>query len=250
MSKDHVNKLEWDSNLNCPAAEDMNVSSQHVVKSDIRPQIEHQQLQSHPDDVSSYNIETMRRMIFDMIHNTNTVTDNSNESSFSNHRESPALHPNIGGDHELLVRPVSKRRTSSIPLFIEVYNEESFVIDEGNDDDRVLSAGHSSVVHADAGYEVTSVDLQQMVNHIRSSSRDQFVNHCHQEIQRRSFSMTPNNNAMMQAMQRLRVSTSESEMMHHRNSYTTNPKSNFCLPCNDPNAVAYHQEIEPLPFLR
>ena len=56
--------------------------------------------------------------------------------------------------------------------------------EEGNVDDDVLSVGHLSVVHADSGYEVTSVDLQQMVHHIRSSSPDQFVNHCLQERQR------------------------------------------------------------------
>jgi hypothetical protein len=56
--------------------------------------------------------------------------------------------------------------------------------EEGNVDDDVLSVGHLSVVHADSGYEVTSVDLQQMVHHICSSSQDQFVNHCLQERQR------------------------------------------------------------------
>ena len=71
--------------------------------------------------------------------------------------------------------------SSSIPLFVECSNEYLSMMDECNDDDDVLSAGHLSVVHADAGYEVTPVELQQMVNHILSSSPDQFVNHCLQE---------------------------------------------------------------------
>jgi hypothetical protein len=132
------------------------------------------------------------------------------------------------------------------------------MMEEANDDDDVLSAGHSSVVHADAGCEVTSVDLQQMVNHIRSSAPDQFVNHCLQERQRRgeakssmyrtSFvTMTPNDEAMMQSSMQRRVSD---QMTMHHTSYITNPRSNFCLPCSDPNSVAYHQEIEPLPFPR
>ena len=249
---DHYNKLERDSNFICPAADERNVSS-----SFRNPEFEHQLLR-HPDDVSSYNIETIRRMMFDMMQDRNMMTDTnpdtgSIESSFSNHKDSPAHHPNFGGEHELLV-PVSRRRTSSVPLYVEV--KDSSMTDEGNDDDDVLSVGHLSVVHADSGYEVTSVDLQQMVHHIRSSSPDQFVNHCLQERQRHrvaksseyrtSFAaMTPNDEAMMQSM---RQSVSIETM--HRNSYTTNPRSSFCLPCSDPNSVAYLQEIEPLPFRR
>ena len=179
---DHYNKLELDSNFICraAAADEKNLSSSYR-----NPEFEHQLLR-HLDDVSSYNIETIRRMMFDMMQDLNMMTDTnpdtgSIESSFSNHKESPTHHPNFGGEHELLV-PVSRRRTSSVPLYVEV--KDSSMTDEGNDDDDVLSVGHLSVVHADSGYEVTSVDLQQMVHHICSSSQDQFVNHCLQERQR------------------------------------------------------------------
>jgi hypothetical protein len=64
--------------------------------------------------------------------------------------------------------------SSSIPLFVDCSNEYLSMMDE-------------SVVHADAGYEVTSVELQQMVNHIRSSSPEQFVNHCLRERQRHRY---------------------------------------------------------------
>ena len=282
MSSDHDanNKLEWDSNFICPAAdnEDKNVSSQHLIEeSNSSPQIENQLLQPHPqphpDDVSSCDIETMKRIIFDMMQDLGTGIDiDSIESSFSkitshqpmsipksypNHVSS-AQHPSIETDLMLQVRPVSScfsRRSSSIPLFIECNGKDSSIMmEEANDDDDVLSAGHSSVADA-VGCEVTSVDLQQMVNHIRSSAPDQFVNHCLQEQQRHgeakssmyrtSFvTMTPNDEAMMQSMRR-RVSD---QMTMHRTSYITNPRSN--LPCSDPNSVAYHQEIEPLPFLR
>jgi hypothetical protein len=178
--------------------------------------------------------------------------------SYPNHKESTAQHFNSGGDHKLLALPVSSRLSMrSIPLFVECSNEYLSMMDECNDDDDVLSAGHLSVVHADAGYEVTPVELQQMVNHILSSSPDQFVNHCLQEECRQhhreakslevctSFSMTPNNDkAMMQS----RRQVSDQMTMHHRNSYTTSPRSNLCLPCSDPNSVAFFQEIEPLPF--
>jgi hypothetical protein len=89
MSSDHDanNKLEWDSNFICPAAdnEDKNVSSQHLIEdSNSSPQIENQLLQPHPDDVSSYDIETMRRIIFDMMQDLGTGIDiDSIESSFS-----------------------------------------------------------------------------------------------------------------------------------------------------------------------
>ena len=271
MSSDH------DANNKRPAAdnEDKIVSSQHLIEeSNSSPQIENQLLQPHPDDVSSYDIETMRRIIFDMMQDLGTGIDiDSIESSFSkitshqplsmpksypNHVSS-AQHPSIETDLKLQVRPVSScfsRRSSSIPLFIKCNGKDSSIMmEEANDDDDVLSAGHSSVVHADAGCEVTSVDLQQMVNHIRSSAPDQFVNHCLQEQQRRgeakssmyrtSFvTMTPNDEAMMQSSMRRRVSD---QMTMHRTSYITNPRSNFC---SDPNSMAYHQEIEPLPFPR
>jgi hypothetical protein len=244
-------------------------SSQHLLEC---------QLSRQPGDVSSYDIETMRRMMFDMIQDLNMMTESiyntgidSIESSFSkimsipkscpNNKESSAQHFNSGGDQKLLA-PVSRlfsRRSSSIPLFVDCINGYSSMMDECNDDDDVLSASHLSVVHADAGYEVTSVELQQMVNHICSSSPDQFVNHCLQQERcqhhraakslevRTSFSMTPNDDeAMMQLIRRV----SDQMTMHHRNSYATNPRSSLCLPCSDPNSVAFLQEIEPLPFRR
>jgi hypothetical protein len=284
-SDDANNKLESDSNY-CPTTsdnEDKNVSSRNLIEeSNISPQIEHQiMLEPHPEDVSSYDIETMRRMIFDMMQNLHTITDsNTNTANSVEDTYKSQAQPL---SNKLLV-PVSKRRSSSIPLFVEVNNnsmtnegdddddvsssiplfidcsnEYLSMMDECNDDDDVLSAGHLSVVHADAGYEVTPVELQQMVNHILSSSPDQFVNHCLQEECRQhhreakslevctSFSMTPNNDkAMMQS----RRQVSDQMTMHHRNSYTTSPRSNLCLPCSDPNSVAFFQEIEPLPFRR
>jgi hypothetical protein len=273
-----------DSNY-CPTTsdnEDKNVSSRHLIEeSNISPQIEHQKmLEPHPEDVSSYDIETMRRMIFDMMQNLHTITDsNTNTANSVEDTYKSQAQPL---SNKLLV-PVSKRRSSSIPLFVEVNNnsmtdevdddddvsssiplfvecsnEYLSMLDECNDDDDVLSAGHLSVVHADAGYEVTSVELQQMVNHIRSSSQDQFVNHCLQERRQHnrevkslevhtSFSMTLNDDeAMMQSIRRV----SDQITMHHCNSYTTNPRSSLCLPCSDPNSVAFLQEIEPLPFRR
>ena len=202
-SDDANNKLEWDSNY-CPTTsdnEDKNVSSRHLIEeSNISPQIEHEMLEPHSEDVSSYDIETMRRMIFDMMQNLDTITDsNTNTANSVEDTYKSQAQPL---SNKLLV-PVSKRRSSSIPLFVEVNNnsmtdegdddddvsssiplfvdcsnEYLSMMDECNDDDDVLSAGHLSVVHADAGYEVTPVELQQMVNHIRSSSPDQFVNHC------------------------------------------------------------------------
>jgi hypothetical protein len=215
-------------------------------------------------------------MMIDMIQDLNMMTDStynngigSIESSFSkstsyqpmsipksytNHKELSAQHFNSGGDHKLLVPVSSRISRRSIPLFVDCINEYSSMMDECNDDDDVLSASHLSVVHADAGCEVTSVELQQMVNHICSSSPDQFVNHCLQERRHReakslevrtSFSMTPNDDeAMMQLIRRV----SDQMTMHHRNSYTANPRSSLCLPCSDPNSVAYFQEIKQLPF--
>ena len=163
-----------------------------IEESNSSPQIENQLLQPHPqphpDDVSSYDIETMRRIIFDMMQDLGTGIDiDSIESSFSkitshqpmsipksypNHVSS-AQHPSIETDLKLQVRPVSScfsRRSSSIPLFIKCNGKDSSIMmEEANDDDDVLSAGHSSVADA-VGCEVTSVDLQQMVNHIRSSA--------------------------------------------------------------------------------
>jgi hypothetical protein len=263
----------------CPTAdnEDKNLSSsQHHIE---------RQLLRQPDDVSSYDIETMRRMMFDMIQDLNMMTDSNTNTgidsieslfskitshqpmcipkskSYPNRKESSAQHFDSSGNHKVLV-PVSSRfsmRSSSIPLFVECSNEYSSMMDECNDDDDVLSASHLSMVHADAGYEVTSVDLQQMVHHICSSSPDQFVNHCLRECRQRhleakslkvrtSFSMNPNNDkAMMQSIRQV----SDQMTMHHRNdSYTTNPRSSLCLPCSDPNSVAFLQEIEPLPFRR
>ena len=214
----------------------------------------------------------------DMIQDLNMMTDSTYnngsdiiESSFSkstsyqpmsipksypNHKESSAQHFDSSGDHKLLVPVSSRISRRSIPLFIDCINGYSSIMTyECNDDDDVLSASHLSVVHA-AGYEVTSVELQQMVNHICSSSPDQFVNHCLRERRHReakslevctNFSMTPNDDkAMMQS----RRQVSDQMTMHHRNSYTTSPRSNLCLPCSDPNSVAFFQEIEPLPFRR
>jgi hypothetical protein len=69
MSSDDANNKP-DINF-CPTSdnEDKNVSSRHLIEeSNISPQIEHQiMLEPHPEDVSSYDIETMRRMIFDMM---------------------------------------------------------------------------------------------------------------------------------------------------------------------------------------
>ena len=178
--------------------------------------------------------------------------------SYPNHKESSAQHFNSGGDQKLLVPVSSRIPRRSIPLFVDCINEYLSMMDECNDNDDVLSASHLSVVHADVGYEVTSVDLQQMVNHICSSSPDQFVNHCLQERRQHnrevkslevhtSFSMTLNDDeAMMQSIRRV----SDQITMHHCNSYTTNPRSSLCLPCSDPNSVAFLQEIEPLPFRR
>jgi hypothetical protein len=170
MSIDYDNKP--DINF-CPTVdtEDKNLSSsQHLHE---------RQLSCQPDDISSYDIETMRRMMVDMIQDLNMMTDSTYnngsdiiESSFSkstsyqpmsipksypNHKESTAQHFNSGGDHKLLALPVSRRlsmRSLSIPLFVECSNEySSNMTYECNDDDDVLSASHLSVVHADAGYE-------------------------------------------------------------------------------------------------
>jgi hypothetical protein len=129
----------------CPTVdnEDKNKSSsQHLLE---------RQLSRQPDDVSSYDIETMRRMMFDMIQDLNMMTDSTNntgigsiESSFSkstshqpmsipksypNHKESSAQHFNSGGDQKLLVPVSSHISRRSIPLFVDCINEYSSMID-------------------------------------------------------------------------------------------------------------------------
>jgi hypothetical protein len=180
-SDDAINKLEWDSNC-CPTTsdnEDKNVSSRHLIEeSNMSPQIEHQILEPHSEDVSSYDIETMRRMIFDMMQNLDKITTDSNNTNTAYSVEDTYKSQAQPLSNKLLV-PVSKRSSSLIPLFVEVNNismtdegdddddvsssiplfvdcsnEYLSMMDECNDDDDVLSAGHLSVVHADAGYEV------------------------------------------------------------------------------------------------